>query len=444
MTAEFLSRIQFALTSMYHYIYPPLSIGLSLMLVLFEGIYLKTKNPLYKAITQFWTNIFALTFAMGVATGLVQVFGFGTNWASYSRFVGDVFGSALAAEGIFAFFLEAGFLGIMLFGWNRVSQKIHYLATCLVTAGAHFSAIWIVVANSWMQTPAGYKIVNEIGQRRAVVTNFWEMMFNPSSIDRVIHVILGCWLAGIFLIISVSAFYALKKKYLPFTRVCLKSSLIAAFAVLILQLISGDSTARGVAKNQPEKLAAMEGLFTTRPNTPISIIGWVDTKNQMVTSLKIPSGLSLLVYRNFHQPVAGLDQTPSDEWPPIQITFQSFHLMVMMWFLMFVSVIATFFWWKRQPKWLSKMLIASVFFPQIANQVGWMTAEVGRQPWIVYKVLKTSEGVSKFIDATQVFGSILMFIIIYTFLFILFIYLLNKKIRQGPEKEATIDVYAKS
>src|SRR6185437_2595464 len=199
MDVVFLSRIQFALTSMFHYIYPPLSIGLGLVLVIMEGIYLKTKNPLYKQMAKFWVKVFALTFALGVATGLVQLFGFGTNWARYSRYVGDVFGSALGAEGIFAFFLESGFLGIMLFGWEGVSAKVHYLSPCLVALGAHFSAIWIVITNSWMQTPAGYKLVGERLEAKAVATDFWAMALNPSAMDRLTHVIFGCWLTGVFL-----------------------------------------------------------------------------------------------------------------------------------------------------------------------------------------------------------------------------------------------------
>ena len=212
MDAVMLSRIQFSLTSMFHYIYPPLSIGLGLYLVIIEGIYLKTKNPLYLKMTKFWVKIFALTFALGVATGLVQLFGFGTNWSQYSRFVGDVFGSALGAEGVFAFFLEAGFLGVMLFGWKKVSEKVHYFATICVCLGAHFSAVWIVIANSWMQTPTGFKIVGEGLQARAIVTDFWAMIFNPSSMDRLVHVIFGCWLTGIFLVISISAYYLLEEK----------------------------------------------------------------------------------------------------------------------------------------------------------------------------------------------------------------------------------------
>lgn len=431
-----LSRIQYALTSMFHYIYPPMSIGLGLMIVIFEGMYLKTNNSQYRSIAKFWTKIFGLTFALGVATGLVQLFGFGTNWSRYSRFVGDVFGSALGAEGVFAFFLEAGFLGIMMFGWDKVSKKVHYLSSILVCLGAHFSAVWIVVANSWMQTPQGFKIVTDGTETKAVVTDFWQMVFNPSSVDRLTHVLLGCWLTGIFLVLSVSAYYLLKRKFLPFAKTCMKVSLIAAAVVLILQLISADSSARGVAKNQPAKLAAMEGVFRTEPYTPVAAFGWVDMEKEKVYGLQIPGGLSFMTYHDFKKPVTGLDQIPKDEWPNVQAVFQSYHLMIAMWGMMVMCVFASFIMIKRgkfeKSKWVLRALVASVVFPHLANQSGWFTAEAGRQPWVVYKILRTTDAVSPNIVANQVAGSIFMFIVIYFLLFFLFIYLLDRKIKEGP------------
>lgn len=441
MDVVFLSRIQFALTSMFHYIYPPLSIGLGLMLVIIEGLYIKTKNPHYKEMAKFWTKIFGLTFALGVATGLVQIFGFGSNWSRYSRFIGDVFGSALGAEGVFAFFLESGFLGIMMFGWERVSKKMHYLSTILVSLGAHFSAIWIVVANSWMQTPAGFKLVSDGIETKAVVTDFWAMVFNPSSVDRLTHVVLGCWLCGIFLLLSVSAYYYLKRRFMAFAKTGMKVGLGAAVVVLALQLFSGDGTARGVAENQPAKLAAIEGVYKTAPNTPITAIGWVDTENQTVKGIQIPGGLSLLTYHNTEQAIQGLDAVPEDEWPNVQAVFQSYHLMIAMWGLMAFVTAAAIYKYRRKTldksKWVLRALVASVAFPQVANQSGWFTAEVGRQPWIVYKLLRTADGVSLNIQSHQVVGSILMFIVIYILLFCLFMYLLDHKIKEGPSTEPT-------
>ncbi|MES2198971.1 MAG: cytochrome ubiquinol oxidase subunit I [Chlamydiota bacterium] len=443
MDAVILSRIQFALTSSFHYIYPPLSIGIGLMLVFFEGMYMRTKNPMYKQIAKFWIKVFGLTFALGVATGLVQMFGFGTNWARYSRFVGDVFGSALGAEGVFAFFLEAGFIGIMLFGWEKVSPRMHYISTVLVAIGSHFSAVWIVVANSWMQTPAGYKIVGEGLEAKAVVTDFWQMVFNPSAMDRLTHVILGCWLSGIFFILSVSAYYMLKKKHVEFSKACMKVGLIAGSVVLVLQLISADSTARGVSVNQPIKLAAIEGIYDTVPYTPIGVVGWVDPVAQKVTGIKIPGFLSFLVYHNFETPVRGLNEFPKDEWPNVPVLFQTYHLMIMLWGAMVACILMAFYFWRKKTlenaKWTLRALVVSVLFPAIANQAGWFTAEMGRQPWVVYKLLRTQDGVSASLKAGQVVSSITMFACLYTLLFILFIYLLNHKIQHGPDEDVEND-----
>ncbi|MBS3904916.1 MAG: cytochrome ubiquinol oxidase subunit I [Simkania sp.] len=439
MDAVLLSRVQFAFTSMFHYIYPPLSIGLGLMLVIMEGMYIKTKKPLYKEMTKFWAGVFSLTFALGVATGLVQVFGFGTNWATYSRYVGDVFGSALGAEGVFAFFLESGFLGLMLFGWNRVSARMHYFSTCMVALGAHFSAVWIVAANSWMQTPAGFKIMGEGAEARAVVTDFWQMVFNPSFLDRITHVVLGCWLAGIFLVLSISAYYYLKRRHTSFATESMKIGLIMSVIVLILQLCSADFTARGVAFNQPAKLAAMEGLYDTEGHAPLSLFGWVDTENQTVHGVKIPSLLSVLIYRNAETPVVGLKDIPIDERPPVQVVYQAYHLMIWMWGLMAIVTLCAIILWKKKrllkAKWTLRVLTLSVMFPMIANQVGWVTAEVGRQPWLVYKLLRTVSGVSKSLVAGEVAWSLTMLFLIYMLLLVLFLYLLDRKIKHGPTSE---------
>lgn len=443
MDVLMLSRIQFGLNSAFHYIYPPLSIGIGLLLVIFEGMYIKTKNPLYKQIAKFWTKIFALTFALGVATGLVQLFAFGNNWARYSRFVGDVFGSALGAEGVFAFFLEAGFVGLMLFGWDRVKPKTHYFSTICVAAGAHFSAVWIVIANSWMQTPTGYKIIGQGAQARAVVTDFWAMIFNPSSIDRLVHVLIGCWLTGAFLVISVTAYYFLKGRHIEFAKKTMKISLSMAGIALILQLVSADSTARGVAKNQPEKLAAIEGVYKTEEYTPMTLLGYVDTKTQEVKGIKVPGLLSFLCFHNFKKPVTGLGEFPKDDWPNVPVVFQTYHIMIYMWGAMVVVALLGFWHWRKKTlhtaKWTLRLMVISIGFPMIANMTGWFTAEMGRQPWVVYHLLRTADGVSKSITAHQVIGSLTMFTILYILLFSLFIFLLDRKIKHGPEEEGHED-----
>ncbi len=439
MDVEILSRLQFAITIAFHYIYPPLSIGLGVFMVITEGMYLKTKDKFYEQMTKFWVKIFALTFAIGVATGIVMEFEFGTNWATYSRFVGDVFGSALAAEGIFAFFLESGFLAVLVFGWDKVGPKMHFFSTLMVALGSMFSAIWIVVANSWMQTPAGYHIVGEGINARAEITDFWAMVFNPSSVDRLLHTISGCWLAGAFLVISVAAYYLLKDKHIRFAKSSIRIALVMALIASLFQLFTGHQSAVGVAKNQPAKLAAMEAVFDDQTHAPLYLFGWVNEDNQEVKfGIAVPSMLSYLIGWDANTKVTGLNSFPEDERPPVNIVFQAYHLMVAIGFMLIaISVLGVFLWWKGtlfKHRWLLWIFVFSVLLPQIANQVGWITAEVGRQPWIVYGLMRTSEGLSKAVQAGQVWYSLIMFTLIYIGLFILFIYLLNNKIQHGPEE----------
>lgn len=437
MDTLILSRIQFAVTIAFHYIFPPLSIGLGLILVIMEGLYIKTGKVLYHEMTRFWVKIFALTFAIGVATGIVMEFQFGTNWATYSRYVGDVFGSALAAEGIFAFFLESGFLAILLFGWNKVSKEVHFLSTILVALGAHFSAVWIVVANSWMQTPAGFHIVGEGLNKRAEITDFWAMVFNPSAVDRVLHVYMGAWQAGAWLVLSVSAYYLLKKRFTDFAKVSMKIALFVAVLAAVGQLLTGHHSAQGVAKYQPEKLAAFEGHYEKSAPAPLYFFGYVDEKNKEVKyGLKIPGLTSFLLHGDFSKPIPGLDNFPKNEQPPVNIVFQGYHLMVgigmILLFLSFLGVALLPKGNLFQNRLVLKFFVFAVLGPQIANQMGWMAAEVGRQPWIVYRLLRTSEAFSKTVHASHVMASLIMFGLVYLLLFVLFIYLLDQKIKHGP------------
>jgi cytochrome d ubiquinol oxidase subunit I len=437
MDVLMLSRIQFGATVAFHYIYPPLSIGLGVLLVVMEGLWLKTDNPVYHQMARFWTKVFALTFAIGVATGIVMEFEFGTNWATYSRYVGDVFGSALAAEGIFAFFLESGFLAVLLFGWDRVGRKLHFFSTCMVCLGAHFSAIWIVVANSWMQTPAGYHIVGEGMKARAEITDFWQLVFNPSSMDRLFHTLCGAWQAGAFLVVSVSAWYLLKGRFVNFARASLRVGLIAGLAASLLQLVSGHSSAQGVATNQPEKLAAFEGLYQTTSNAPLTLAGWVDEKNEKVVGIQLPGMLSFLAHNNAHATVIGLDAFAPEDRPPVQASFLFFHGMVAVGMAMIlIAALGLLYFWEDsvfEKRWLLWALVLSVLGPQIANQLGWFAAEVGRQPWIVYHLMRTSAALSAVVQANVVLTSLVLFTVIYFLLFAVFIYLLNDKIQHGPD-----------
>jgi cytochrome bd ubiquinol oxidase subunit I len=437
-----LSRIQFGATIAFHYIYPPLSIGLGVILVIMEGLWLKTYNPLYHQMARFWTKVFALTFAVGVATGIVMEFEFGTNWATYSRFVGDIFGSALAAEGIFAFFLESGFLAILLFGWDKVGRKLHFFSTCMVCLGAHFSAVWIVVANSWMQTPAGYHIVGEGLKARAEVTDFWAMVFNPSFPDRLFHTVCGAWCAGAFLVVSVSAWYLLKKTHLDFARASLKVGLTVALVSSLLQGFSGDRSAKDVAINQPAKLAAFEGLYETTSNAPLVLMGWPDEKNEKIIGISAPGMLSFLAHSDFHAPVTGLKAFPPEDRPPVTACFLFFHGMVGIGFALIGIAALGFLYFRHgslhERRWLLWILVFSVLGPQIANQLGWFAAEVGRQPWIVYGLMRTPEGLSAVVKANAVLTSLILFTFIYFLLFAVFIYLLNDKIQHGPHEDDLI------
>jgi cytochrome d ubiquinol oxidase subunit I len=392
--------------------------------------------------TRFWVKVFGLIFALGVASGIVMEFQFGTNWATYSRFVGDVFGSALAAEGVFAFFLESGFLAILLFGWDKVKPRTHFISTILVAFGAHFSAIWIVVANSWQQTPTGHHLVQTADGVRAEIVDFWAVVFNPSFIDRITHVYMGAWQAAAFFVLSVSAFYLLRKKHQAFAKASIKIAIVIALFASVMQLVTGHMSADTVARTQPAKLAAFEGHYPAEAPAGAYLLGWVDEENESVTGLEIPGLLSFLVHWDASEPVVGLQSFAPEDRPPVNLVFQSYHLMVAIGMvLIFIALISAFYWWRGRlfsTRWLLTVLIFAVLLPQAANQLGWFSAEVGRQPWIVYGLLRTEDALSVSVSAGEVVTSLILFTLIYILLFALFIYLLNEKTQHGPEEEAKI------
>jgi cytochrome d ubiquinol oxidase subunit I len=439
MDPEILSRLQFALTASFHFLYPPLSMGLGLLLVVIGLVYVRTRDPKWRQLSFFWVKVYGLVFAVGIATGVVLEFEFGTNWANYSRFVGNVFGSLLAAEGVFAFFLEGGFLGLMLFGGNRLGPRMWLLATFLVAFGAHFSALWILMANSWMQTPAGFTIQSIPFPPRAVMTSFWEVVFTPSFISRLLHVWMASWMMGSALILSVSSWYLLKNKHHEFAKAAFKAALPFFVIFSFFQVILfGSESAITVTENQPIKLAAMEGVWESQSCAPMYIVGWVDEANQKTYGIKIPCMLSFLAYQDFNAVVTGLNEFPSDEWPPVNLTFQSYHLMVGlgMIFLGIGLLGAIFAFWKQriwQARWLLWLFVLTVFVAEFSTMAGWWVAEFGRQPWIVWNLLRTVDAVSPMLLGWQVLASNLMFVVLYIILLILFIYLLNGKIQHGPD-----------
>ena len=436
---EILSRLQFALTIMFHYLFPPLTIGLGMLMVWAEGRWLKTGDPLYESIAFFWTRLFAVNFAMGVATGIVMEFEFGTNWATYSRFVGDVFGSALAAEGIFAFFLESGFLGVVVFGWNKVSPRFHFFATCMVCLGGFFSSIWIVIANSFMQTPAGYRLAEEGGRVRAEITDFWAMIFNPSTMDRLVHVWLGCFILGAFVALSIASWYLLHGKFETESRAMFRMSLLFAVVTSTLMMLSGHSNARMVSRAQPAKLAAFEAHFKTGDEgTGMYVFGIPDEETKSVRyGMQIPSMLSILVYGDPDKPVTGLDKFPPEDHPPVLVPFFTYRLMIgcgvffvlLSWGALAIEKLKGDI--TKYP-WLLKLCVFSVLPAYAANEAGWVSAEMGRQPWIVYGLMRTKDGLSQSVHANQVLSSMIMFGVVYFLLFLVYVYVMNEKIQHGP------------
>ena len=383
-------------------------------------------------------------------------FEFGTNWAIYSRYVGDVFGSALAAEGIFAFFLESGFLAILLFGWDRVGPKMHFFATLMVAIGGIFSSVWIVIANSWQQTPAGFvmrdHVINDHVFQRAEIVDFWAMVFNPSSVDRLIHVWLGSFILGAFFVMSISAWYLLKGRHLEFAKRSFTGALALATICSLLQLASGDSQAKGVAKHQPAKLAALEGHYHTEGGATLYLFGWPDDETESVRfGVGVPGMLSWLVHGSTEAEVPGLDTLEEDYGrPPVWLTFQAYHVMVVIGMIFIVSTLyASWCRWRGtlfEKRWLLWFFVFAVILAFIANEAGWVAAEVGRQPWIVYPTLedgqvvgglRTADAHSESVSAGEVLGSIIMFGLVYLLLFALWIMLLTKKIHDGPDTEET-------
>jgi cytochrome d ubiquinol oxidase subunit I len=438
MDVELLHRIQFALTVTFHFIFPPLSLGLGLILIIFGVKSVRTKDPKWRQLSTFWVKIYGLIFSLGIATGIVQEFEFGTNWSRYSRFVGNIFGSLLAAEGIFAFMLEGGFLGLMLFGGTRLGNRMWLFATTMVVTGATFSAFWIVMANSWMQTPQGFE-VRDVGRGpQAFMTSFSDVVFTPSFTARILHVIAASWMVGSSLVLSVGAYYLLKKRHVELAKTMIRVALpvFAVFAVMQVAVF-GANQATQVARDQPAKLAAMEGLYQTESCAPMFLLGWTNPDEEKTTGLHIPCLLSLLTTKTFDAPVTGLEATPRDDWPNVSVVFQVYHIMINLGMLfVLIGLTACGFWiWKQKiwnQRWLLWILVSSVVLTEIATIAGWWTAEFSRQPWIVWQVLRTEDAYSPNVTFAQVVFSIAMFVVLYIVVFIVFLLLLDRRIKEGP------------
>ena len=439
MDVEQLARIQFAITIGFHFFFPSISIGIGAIVLVLETLRVRNRHgkaEIYDRAAAFWTRIFALTFVVGVASGLVMEFQFGTNWAQYSAFVGDIFGAPLAAEGILAFFLESSFLGLLLFGRGRISSRVRWFAALMVVVGTLLSAVWILIANSWMQTPAGYEIVDG----RARLTDFFAAALNPSFVPRYLHTVASALTAGAFLALGVSAWYVLKRKHLSVARAVVPIALLTAFVGSAAMFATGDMSAKQVARTQPAKFAGIMAIYSTSAGLPMTIFALPPTQNPgdipQGPELQVARLLSFMTYGDWNAAVTGLDQFPTRDWPPIALSFLSYHNMVLLGTLMLlVMAFGAYYLWRRslfrRPFWLRAAVLATPL-PLIAIQLGWATAEIGRQPWIVYGVMRTADGVSRIVPPEQVAISLGLLVGLYVLLGALWLYLMRRELGHGP------------
>ena len=456
-----LSRIQFALTVAYNFIFVPISIGLGLILAIFATKYHRSRSEADGNAMRFWVRIFTATFAIGVATGITMEFSFGTNWADYSRFVGDIFGAPLAAEALFAFFLESVFLGVLLFGRNKVSSLFYTVSAWLVWAGSCLSALWILIANSWMQTPAGAELAAD--GSKAVITDFLAAAFNPSTLPRYTHVVVALLIMGAFASLAIGAWYLLRDKHADFAMKTIRVGAVVGIVASCALIVTAHSSAVEVSQEQPTKLAMMEGMYDDEV-PPLYAFGWVDEENQQViTPFSIPGGTSFLATGTWDAQYQGLNSLAQTEKYgdmdvadlPVNLVFQSYHLMVAMYgLIMITAILAVVFSLRggriRSMRWLQKLLLVSPLFPFVAIQVGWITAEVGRQPWVVYPStsgpdgvsLLTNNAISQSVSAPELLLTLALFAAVYVFLFIGWARVISRFIERGPVGDAADDATA--
>lgn len=430
----FLDRLQFAATAIYHYMFVPLSVGLGLILALLATKALKSGKPEDDHLVRLWTKLFAVTFAVGVATGITLEFSFGTNWADYSRFVGDIFGAPLAAEALLAFFLESVFLGVLLFGREKVSKRFYTVSAWLVWFGSCLSALWIIIANSWMQTPAGYEVQGGV----AKLTDFFAAAVNFSTVQRYFHVIVALLLTGALLAMAVGAYYLLKRRAEHAGTTLVRYGAIVALVMFLLMTPAGHQQAVEVSEQQPAKLAAMEGQYESGP-VAMTLIGWVDEENQQVIGIEIPGLTSWLATFDFTTEYPGINDFPESEQPEnVNLIFQCYHFMLYFFGLAALSVIVGLLVsFKKldvtKRKWPLYLMMIGWLGALLAIQFGWCTAEFGRQPWIVYGELLTADAASQSVDAVQIIITLLLFAVVYTFIYVVWARCFIKIVKAGPE-----------
>ena len=446
-----LGRIQFTLTAVYHFIFVPLSIGIGLIMAIFETKAFRSGSEKDAAAARFWVKLFTVTFAVGVATGITMEFSFGTNWADYSRFVGDIFGAPLAAEALLAFFLESVFLGVLLFGRGRVGKKFYLASAWLVWFGSCLSALWILIANSWMQTPAGAELAAD--GSRAVITDFLAAAFNPSTLPRYGHTVMALLVMGAFVAMAIGGYYLLKKRHQDFAMKAVKIGSIVGIVATCGLLFFAHSSAVEVAEEQPTKLAMMEGMYDSEV-PPLYAFGWVDEESQEVLSpIAIPGGTSFLATGTWDTEYMGLNELAETEQYadlsvedlPVNLVFQSYHLMVMLFGLILITVVLALIFQRggklKDKRWLQRLLFVSPLFPFFAIVTGWVTAEIGRQPWVVYPStsgpdgvsLLTSDAISQSVSSVEVLVTIVLFTLIYLFIFVAYVRIVAHFIKKGPD-----------
>ena len=430
-----LSRLQFYATSAFHFLFVPLTLGLSWIVAYMETRYVRTGDETYLSMTKFWGKIFLINFAVGVVTGITLEFQFGTNWSGYSAYVGDIFGSLLAIEATAAFFLESTFIGVWIFGWQKLSPKAHATVAWLVAIGSNLSAVWILIANSWMQHPVGYTIRNG----RAELTDFFAVITQKFAVLQIIHVLSSAFVLAGFLIMGVSAYHLLKKQHIDFFSRSFRIGLLCGLVGSLVVAVQGDLHAKDVTEKQPVKLAAMESLWETTRQAPIYLFAIPDEENgrNVVQLLPIPGVLSFLGHGDFNAEVKGLNEFPRDERPPVLFTFLAFRGMVALGtYFIFITVVAFI----RRKKLLEsplllKIMLFSIPLPYIAIQLGWVVTELGRQPWIVWGMLRTSEAASP-IAASQVITTLVGFTLVYSLLGLAGYYLIFQHAKKGPSISA--------
>lgn len=438
-SALLVHRLHFAFTVTFHYLFPQLTMGLGLLIVILKSLALRTDDERYNDAARFWAKIFAINFALGVVTGIPMEFQFGTNWAKFSRFAGGVIGQTLAMEGVFAFFLESSFLGLFIYGEKRLGRWGHWWAAFLVFLGSWISGFFIVITDAWMQHPVGYSAAPD---GSVSLQSFWALLLNPWGLWQYAHNMSGAVITASFVMAAVGAFYLLEKKHLDAAKIFLRVGIVAGVLFSLLQLFpTGDRQGRMIALHQPSTLAAMEALFKTDTGAPIIVIGQPDTAQAKVDNpIVLPKMLSFLTYRRWEAEVKGLDAFPKDRWPDnILLLYYSYHIMVGLGTIFIaIMLVAAYLLWRGklfEKRWMLWVLMLSFPFPYIANTAGWMTAEVGRQPWLVYGLFRTHEGASQNVSAGNGLFTLLGFMGLYLVLGILFLFLVRRELEHGPKAE---------